>query len=508
MLEQMLKETVQRYPENTALIYDALRFTYHDLYALVNRVRRGFQSIGIQQGDCIALLLPNCPEFITSFYAAAQLKAIILPLNPALAAEEIKYYINDSNAVVIITDRQHADLCTTVMSKLGRKVSMLVTDGEHPAGIYMQDLAEGTRNTIQKHRSPYVGTVLFQYSSGSTGRPKRVGKTQKNLFHEAYNFTTTIPIAASDNFLCAVPLFHAHGFGNCMLAATRTGATMTILEELKKNGVTLNVPFALKSRRVMELIERERVTILPGVPFVFKALSEIPDNLSFDVSSLRICFSAGNFLQKETFDKFLKRFGIAVRQLYGCTEAGSVAINLEPGNAIKYDSVGFPMKNGEVIIVDDQGTILPPGAIGEITIKSLALTSGYCNMPELNATAFKDGYFRTGDLGKKDEQGYIFITGRKKIFIETGGNKVDPLEIEDILMTHPKVKEAVVVGVKGAYDQEIIKAVIVSDGDCQVRDITSYCKDRLASFKVPQLIEFRDEIPKNPLGKILRKDLV
>jgi long-chain acyl-CoA synthetase len=270
------------------------------------------------------------------------------------------------------------------------------------------------------------------------------------------------------------------------------------------------VPFVFRRPRVLELIEKEKATILPGVPYIFNTLAEAPADTQVDLSTLRLCFSAGNFLSKDIFDKFLQRFGIPIRQLYGCTEAGSVAINLDNQLEKTYDSVGLPMKNVEIKIVDDEGKELPVGMSGEIIIKSQALTSGYYNMPELNQQAFKGGWFLTGDLGKKDEFGRLYITGRKKILIDTGGRKVDPLEIEDILITHPKIKEAVVVGVKGAFAGELIKAVIVQQGleKCEEQEISSYCKEQLAEFKIPRIIEFRDEIPKSPLGKILRKDLV
>lgn len=506
MLDIMLRETAEKYPDKTSVIYEEARISFKELLSDIDGLSNGLLSIGLQQGDCIALIMPNYPEFITSFFAAAKINAIALLVNPILAEEEIKHYIIDSNAVAIITDSQRADMCRSIISTTGRKISLILIDGAVLSEINFRDLLNDRR--ADSTRNMYEGDVVYQYSSGSTGRPKRVARTQKNLYHEAYNFNATVNTATSDNILCAVPLFHAHGLGNCMLAATFAGATLTILEDLKKNGVPFQVPFVLRRERVLELINKEKITIMPGVPFVFSALADTPEDVQADVSSLRLCFSAGNFLSKEIFDKFMSRFGMPVRQLYGCTEVGSFSINLEPGNDIRYDSVGFPMQNNEVRIVDEDGSILPDGTVGEIAIKSAALTRGYYNMPELNKEAFKDGYFLTGDLGKKDEEGRLYITGRKKIFIEVGGNKVDPLEIEDVLITHPKVKEVVVVGIKGHFDGEMIKAVIVPDGMCTDQEIVSFCRNKLTSYKIPQIFEYRDEIPKSPLGKILRKDLI
>ena len=506
MLDKMLRETVEKYSEKTAIIHDTLRISYKEIYSDIEGLSNGLRSIGLTEGDCVALILPNYPQFITSFFAVARINAVVLLVNPALAEKEIQYYIDDSNAVSIITDAKRAELCRSIIARSDKKISLIVIDETSHTDIDFNDLLKD--KTVYEKQSVFEGDVAYQYSSGSTGRPKRVAKTQKNLYCEAYNFHTTTNTTASDNFLCLVPLFHAHGLGNCMLAAAYTGATLVILEDLKKNGTPITVPFVLRRQRVLELVDNEKFTVLPGVPFVFSALADTPDDFQVDVTSLRLCFSAGNFLSEDVFKKFMQRFDIPVRQLYGCTEVGSFSINLEPVDDIHHDSVGLPMKNNEVKIVDDSGSSLPNGTIGEVMIKSEALTNGYYNMPELNKEAFKNGYFLTGDLGKKDEKGRLYITGRKKIFIEVGGNKVDPFEIEDVMITHPNVKEVVVVGIKEPIGGEAIKAVIVPEGECKKHDLILHCKECLASFKIPQFIEFREEIPKSPLGKILRKDLI
>lgn len=506
MLSNMLRESAKKHAEKTAIVYDNLRVSYKELYDNVSGLSKGLRSLDIKQGNCLALILPSCPEFITGFYAAAKLNATLLLVNPALAEAEIKHYISDSEAVAIITDSLRTDACRNIIAEADKKIDLIVTGKNTSPDICFSDLVKD--GEFDDKEDIFEGDVVYQYSSGSTGRPKRVVRTQKNLYYEASNFHSTVNTSFSDNILCIVPLFHAHGLGNCMLAATYSGATLTILEDLKKNGETIKVPFVLRQQRVLELVEKENITILPGVPFIFRALADTPNDYQVDTSKLRLVFSAGNFLPKETFDKFTNRFGIPLRQLYGCTEAGSFAINLEQEDEIHFDSVGRPMNNNEVKIVDDNGNPLPNGTIGEIAIKSLALTRGYCNMPELNEKAFRAGFFLTGDLGKKDEKGNLYITGRKKIFIETVGNKVDPIEVEDVLVTHPKVKEAVVVGIKCPFKGETIKAVIVPHGECQEREIFLYCKDRLADFKIPRIIEFREAIPKSPLGKILRKDLI
>ena len=509
MLTQLLAKAVSNDPDKAAIVYDNIRMSYQELYTKVEDLSRGLKSTGLKQGDCAAFLLPNCPEFAIAFYAVAKLDGIVLPLNHLFKAEEIGYYLADSNVKVIITDSQRADLCLKALSNCDNTIQLIVVDRVHPQATYFYDLMlEG--ESQNKATLPKNNDLLYQYSSGSTGRPKRVSRTQKNLYYEAKSFAETTKVSSSDIILCAVPLYHAHGLGNCLLAAICNGATLVILEQSKQNGVSVEVPLVFKIPRILDLIKTEKVTILPGVPYIFKAMVESPASKGADLSTIRLCFSAGNFLGKDVFDKFLTRFGIPIRQLYGCTEAGSISINLDDDCPETWNSVGIPPKDVEITIIDEDGNALGEEVVGEVVIKSQALTKGYHNLPQVNQQAFKNGTFFTGDLGKRDGKGRLYITGRKKILIDTGGRKVDPVEIEDILSSHLKVKEAVVVGVKEAHSGEIVKAVIVSNEteESLEQELFSYCQEHLAEFKVPKIVEFRSEIPKSPLGKILRKQLV
>jgi long-chain acyl-CoA synthetase len=509
VLTQLLTKAVSNDPDRTAIVCDNIRMSYQELYTKVEGFSRGLNSIGLNQGDCVAFLLPNCPEFAIAFYAVAKLNGIVLPLNHLFKIEEIGYYLADSDVKVIITDSKRADLCLKAISNINRTIELIVVDEVHSKSKYFHDLilVEESESKAALSKSD---DVLYQYSSGSTGRPKRVSRTQKNLYHEAKNFAETAKISSSDRILCVVPLYHAHGLGNCLLAAICNGATLVILEQSKQNGISVEVPFVFKVQRILDLIETEKITILPGVPYIFKAMAESPVSERADLSTVRLCVSAGNFLSKDVFDKFLTRFGLPIRQLYGCTEAGSISINLDENCEETWNSVGIPPKNVEIKIIDQDGNSLDTGVIGEVVIKSPTLTKAYHNLPEVNQQAFKDGAFFTGDLGKCDAARRLYITGRKKILIDTGGRKVDPVEIEDILLSHFKVKEAVVVGVKERHSGEIVKAVVVPNEleEFLEQELFSYCKKYLAEFKVPKIVEFRDEIPKSPLGKILRKQLV
>ncbi|TMC22112.1 MAG: hypothetical protein E6J34_07395 [Chloroflexi bacterium] len=509
MLFHILASRTRQSPEKTALVYGTARIRYADLYEQVRAFSNGLRACGLTSSDAVALLLPNCPEFIISFYAIARLHASIVALNNLLQKQELRYCLQDSRVRMVITTVQGAEICHQLRSELKQPIELIVIDGVHHAATSFSDVMHSrAADTVASDTDmTYDGPVLYQYSSGSTGRPKRIERTQRNLVRETENFLATTQVTSTDTFCCVVPLFHAHGLGNCMLAAIGAGATLVILERIVRDGLTIDVPFPARCHEVLQLMEREQVTVFAGVPYIFAALAEAVQERNTQLASVHLCFSAGNFLAKPTFDLFWQRFGVPIRQQYGCTEAGSVTINLEDAKDLHFDAVGLPMKNVAVIVIDDAMREVPDGVIGEIAIRSEALTTGYCDMEELNRRVFRDGYFFPGDLGRKDEHGKLYITGRKRVIIDTGGRKVDPLEVEDVLASHPQVAEAVVVGVPGQYGGEVIKAVIVPRGECTEQELIAYCRERMASYKMPRLIEFRQAIPLSPLGKILRKDL-
>ena len=377
---------------------------------------------------------------------------IVVPLNPAFKADERDFCLRACDVREVIADE--------------RVVDGLI--GEHPPRR-LEPRAAGE-------------TFVYQFSSGSTGRPKRLARTHGQLWAESSSYTFLRP---DDRIFCAIPLFHTYGMGCCLIAALRHGATLVFLDEPH--------PFVMRRGRALELLERERVTVFPGVPLQFRLLADAP--ATADLSALRLCFSAGTALPAEASEAFAARFGIPVRQLYGCTEAGTLTVDLDPEPVP--GSVGTPVGQVAVRIED-----------GEIAVRSPAMTHGYSGLDELNRRVFRDGWFLTGDLGRLDEAGRLFVTGRKKILIEVAGHKVDPIEVEDVVLAHPRVREAVVVGVANGSGEETVKAVVVPGDGCGERDVIEFCGARLANFKVPQVVEFRDEIPRSPLGKVLRKYLV
>ena len=506
MLFHTLMKTAQAYSGKTALIVGEKHICYDELFLLVKHLIKRLRSLEIGEGNCIALVLPNSVEFAVSFYAVAGVRAIVLPLNPNLKARELHYFLADNAIKAIITNSQREALCQQAVNELGQNIPLLLAD------TFLDEIEcltlPSSNNDFDAFPAEFEGPVIYQYSSGSTGRAKKVCRTQRNLVFETETYVSGTHMTCADTVLCVVPLFHAHGLGKCLLASLATGATLVILEPVVQDGVAVEVPFVWRTKRVLELLMQRHISILPATPYIFGALAETPPEVDVDVSSLRLCLSGGNFLPEEIFRDFKQRFGLPLRSIYGSTETGSVALNMEPDEQVRYDSVGRPSGNIEVRITNGTMQEVPTGSVGEIAVKSQAMTMGYLNMPELTDEAFRDGFFFTGDLGKKDEQGLLYITGRKKIFIDSSGEKVDPLEIEEVLKTHPTVSEAVVVGIAGPYGGQAIKAVVVPKVELTELEVMLYCRERLSDYKVPRIVEFREMLPKSPLGKILRNDLL
>jgi long-chain acyl-CoA synthetase len=496
MLVELLYQNASARPDDAALVYRDERVTHAELIDRVERLAAGLAAEGIGPGDAVALLLPNDPTFIASYYAISGLGAVVVPVNPAFKQEELEFYFRQTGVRAVISDDRSAGVCERIVAAWDEPAKVIATSAAHGQALTVDMLMQAEPAKLEPRSADEP--LVNMFSSGSTGRPKRVARTHGQLRGES-DYYAWMGIGPEDNIFCTIPLFHTYGMGCCMVAATRTGATHVLLEDPN--------PFLLRRQRALELLEGERITVFPGVPFNFRLLAEAP--ASADLSSLRLAFSAGTALPRPFFDAFLDKFGVPVRQLYGCTEAGTLTANMDEDPAASFESCGAPVEGVEVLIEDDEGNQVGPDTVGEIAVRSPGLTSGYADMEELNREAFRDGFFLSGDLGKLDEEGRLTITGRKKLLIEVGGYKVDPIEVEDVVSAHPSVAEAVVVGVETKVQgEELVKAVVVPKAEMDERDLIGFCQQRLANFKVPQVVEFREEIPKSPLGKILRKYLI
>jgi long-chain acyl-CoA synthetase len=498
LMPEVLAAAAAEFPHRPAVACDNESLSYAELLDRARRVAGGLDSLGLGPGDPIALLLPNGPAFVTAFFAIAELGAVVLPLNPHFKEAEIEFCFRESGVRGVIADPTRARVARRIASRLDRAIPVLTTGENQRDGIPLESLVD-SHPAIELGASAPEGACVFQYSSGSTGRPKRVPRTHRQLTAEATALAHALGLGALDTILCVLPLSHSYGLGCCLAAAVRSGARLVVLGG--------GEPFAFKRRRALELIERESVTILPAVPLQIRLLAEMRG--SADLSGLRYCFSAAAPLPLSTYQSFRRKFEVPARQLYGCTETGTLTVNLDLDPDATATSVGRPLEQVRVRIVSDTGAPLETGRIGEIIVTSPGMMDSYAGGGAVNRSAFRDTYFRTGDRGRLDDEGRLFITGRKKLLIDVKGDKVDPIEVEDVLAIHPRVREVAVVGVRTDVEgEELIKAVVVADGRCGQQELLRFCRERLSNYKVPHVVEFRDEIPRGSTGRILRKYLV
>ena len=477
---------VEQSPDREAVVTLSRRWTYGELAAAAEVLAARLLQEGFRLGDSLAIYLPNGFDFVVTFLAMVRSGFVAVPLNVNYQMEELSDYLGNSGARVVITEKKRQTDLEAVLGRLALPPRLIV-------------LEEGwSTHEVPQPKVPHVvhgGSALRQYSTGSTGRPKPVVRTQVHLMAEAGHFARAVKVTPDDRILVVVPLFHAHGLGNGLLAALMNGATMIVLD-------------GFNPREVLTTLQQERVTLYPGVPFMFKLLTETKLNGQPDMTRLRLAFSAGAALNPEVSDAFLKRFGVPVRQLYGSTETGSVTINLDSDVKGTIGSVGRAMPPVEVAIFNKSGDRLPAGEEGEVGLRGPTMTSGYEGLPEATSDSFRNGFFYPGDIGWLDKEGRLYITGRKTFFINVGGNKVDPADVEQVISVHPKVKEVVVLGVKSPYGGEMVKAVVVVSEHCSPSEIMGICKGRLAEYKIPKLVEFRNKIPRSPLGKVLRGKII
>jgi long-chain acyl-CoA synthetase len=483
MLTGMLLKAVAADPAKAAVVQSGRRIRYDELDALARRCAGGLRRLGVGAGDCVAVALPNCPEFVAGLFACARLRAVMLPVNPRYTSEELLRILADARPKVVITNTPGAGLPLGTGANVTAFEGLLTRPAEPmPTGLFR-------------------GPAVYLYTSGSTDAWKRLCCTQENLYYEAHNFVETVGLTAEDNILCTIPLHHSYGLGNCLLDAVYAGSTLVLPE-------AEDTPFAARCRRVLELVREESIRFYPGVPYQFQVLAALPDCSPPDLAGLKLCASSGDVLPRPTYDRFLERFGVPIRSLYGSTEAGSISINTDPDSQMEAGSLGPPLRNVTIEIRDAEGKELPAGVDGEIWVKSPTIPpTGYDNRGDLTHETFRAGFYKTGDIGRRDHRGHLVLAGRKQSFITIAGNKVDTAEVEEVLQSCPGVREAVVLGVEVPRMGTLLKAALVTDGPCRPAEIWEYCRHRLAFYKVPRLIEAHPSLPRSAMGKVLKGEL-
>lgn len=470
-----------------ALVEDGKSISYKELYLYINGFSTFLANKGINSGDRIGIYMPNSIEFAIAFFACLNVGAIAVPINTIFRKNEIEYYINDSNPKIVLSSYTHKEYLLQLDCKAAEAIISV------KGNLCDADIFEKRYDFNNPNEATTADSIAIHlYSTGSTGNPKRVSRTHISLIRLAENHSETVGWDSSEKILFSLPISHTYALGN-FLASINSGMTCYLLEDFNR-------------RKVTEITRNHKITIYPAVPFILKILCE--SNIDKDAfSSLKLLISAGAPLPRDTFIKFRDRFGISPRQLYGSSETGVISINLDHDIDSSCESVGKTVKEVIVKIIKDDNQEAGINELGEIVVKSPTMTKGYDNLPEETGKVFKNGYYYTGDIGFIDEKGNIYIKGRKKLLINISGNKVDPVEIEELLNSHPDIIESAVTGYINQSGNESIRTYIVTRDKLNKLEIIDYLKNRVAGFKIPDSIIFVDKISKSPTGKILRESL-
>lgn len=508
-LATVLEDSARFYPEKTAIIYGDHAFSYQQINAISNKIANGLRANGIQKGDKVAISCPNIPYFPMIYYGILKVGATVVPLNVLLKRDEIAYHLDDSNAKAYFCFTGTPDLPMGVEGWEGfNKVEtcknfwMIMLDFSMPSSVSgtetLGDLIGDQPADFSTEETSISDTAVILYTSGTTGRPKGAELSHGNIFLNALDVSLLFNLTSNDIQLITLPLFHAFG----QVVQMNTGF-------LSANTLVLIPRF--DPAAVLGAMEKHDVTIFCGVPTMYWALLNYPEAEKFDLEkiarTLRLGVSGGAALPVEVMKQFEEKFTIPILEGYGLSETSPVATFSRLDKKRKPGSIGVPIKGVEVIVADEEGNEVLPGTVGEILIRGHNIMKGYYNKPEATEEAFKGGWFHSGDLGKMDEDGYFYIVDRLKDMIIRGGFNVYPREVEEVLMTHPSITLAAVVGVPDEkLGEEIVAHVLLKEGANDTEeDIIEWAKSKMAAYKYPRRVIIRNELPMNATGKILKR---
>nr|WP_263324921.1 class I adenylate-forming enzyme family protein [Neobacillus sp. Marseille-Q6967] len=496
----MLEESVQKYGEREALVMEGIRLTYKEMHEKVERIAGNLQkSMCVKKGDRIVILLGNNIEFCLLVFACAKLGAIVVPLNTRLKERELSYMLKQSGSRILFVD----DEFLPKVEEMRDQESIDSVEYFFLIGNQTGKRKDYLPYEILEQSSSVVETTITEddplfimYTSGTTGLPKGAVGSHLGAIHSSMNYEMVMKTDQQATTLIAVPLFHVTGLIGQLFHMVRVGGTSVIMRRFK-------------TEEFIRLTAEEQVSFLFNVPTIYTMMMVHPDFSQYDYSRVNIIAYGGAPMSMETIYKLRKYFPNShLHNAYGATETSSPA-TIMPQNFedTKVASVGLPVPVGEMKVVNDYDEPCSPNEVGELLIKGPMIVEGYWDNEVANQTSFLDGYWRSGDLAKIDEDGFVYIVDRKKDLINRGGEKIFSIEVENVLYEHPKVLEAAIVGVPDALFGEVVKAVIVPKETVGEQEIKDFVAERLANYKVPKYVEFVSALPRNAAGKILKNEL-
>lgn len=504
-------DTTADYPDLVALVFFGNEITFRELHEKIDRMAAALSGLGVQKGDRVALMLPNCPQYVYTFYACMKLGAVVVQVNPLYTPAETEFILNDSGAKVFVGADAVFGSFHAVRDRVAVEhviVSRLLWTDVEGENLWFDDLLEQ-----YPHSSPAIDLnpkddiAVLQYTGGTTGFPKAVMLTHFNLTCNIIQikewFGEWINRAFEEGVkqyygIAILPFFHSFG----LTCAMNVGLTLP-------SGQVLVPRFDLIA--ILELIKQYKPAYLPAVPTVYIAIANHPEADQYNIDAIEVCFSGAAPMPVDIMARFEEQTGSKMLEGYGLSETSPVTHCNPLIGERKPGSIGLPYPDTECMIVDLETGLdeMPIGEEGELIIKGPQVMKGYWNRPEETSEVLRDGWLYTGDIAKMDQDGYFYIVDRKKDMVITGGYNVYPREVDEVLFEHPKVAEAVTIGLPDDYYGEVIKAyVVLHEGESAAEEeIIEFCRQKLAKYKVPRMVEFRDELPKSAIGKVLRRSL-
>ena len=507
-LQRLLEASAKNFPQHTAVVYNERQITYAQLDLLTNQFGNALTSLGIKKGDSVALFLPNIPQFVIAYFGILKAGAVVTAISPLHREREVEYQLSDSGTQTIIAldsiysivkkVREKTPLKQVIITRLAENAPQL----NYPNTLDFDYLVKNSPETAPKIKvNPLKDLAALQYTGGTTGTAKGAMLTHQNLLSNALAFAAWIKgKPAKETFLTALPLFHIYGMTTSMTVPISLAAKMVLMPKFE-------------IAKILETIQREKVTVFCGVPTMYSALLANCEMGKYDLTSIRVCISGASSLPPKVQKKFMEVTGGFLAEGYGLTEASPVT-HCNPVDksmrTVKVGSIGMPLPDTDARIVDlETGEPLKQGETGELAVKGPQVMKGYWQKPEETPLVLRDGWLLTGDIARMDEDGYFYITDRKKDLIKTKDYSVYPRELEDILYEHSAVKLCAVVGKKDPLEGEVPKSFIVlKEGlTASEQEIMDFVNQKVALYKAIREVEFRNELPLSVAGKVLKRML-
>jgi len=492
-LGKLLERNAKTLPEKTAIVFHDRKLTYRQLNETVNRMATGLMRLGMNKGDRIGLMLPRIPELVIGFLAVAKAGGIAVPINFELAAEGVQAVLDRTLPRFLIVAEQFSEQVRTCLT-LNHLTSVITTGNPANGWASWNDVMEMGTPDDPALENKAGDVVYLNYTSGSSGNSKGAVTTHSHIYWNTVASVEALGLMPEDVHLCMfAPFAHPH---ELFARPLYLGGTMVLLDNVYPKSLA-------------QAIADNGVTCMMGLAPMYENLLEVLEHKVYNIQSLRIPESGGMFTRLDLIERFKQKLGVPIIPVWGSTETTGIALANRPGRDVVPCSAGQPCPSYEVKIVDEDGEELPPDTVGEMIFKGPAVVQQYYEDDESTTALFHLGWYFSGDLGRKDEQGNFYFVERKGGMMKVAGLKVFPLEIEQVLLDHPEIKEAAVIAAKDRLRGEVPKAIIVPKNGARLteKEVLLFCRERLAHFKMPRIVEIRESLPKIGSGKINKKAL-